>query len=403
MSSWRTIEHQQRGDITRLLMVVQHVIYFACLCAAAWLILAGVDVLAGPDLCGNGRVDPGENCTTCPKDVMCLECEICVGPKCVDIGNCGDCGNGRVDRGENCDTCPEDVPCIGCLTCFNGECVANPLCGCGNGVPDPGETCATCPEDVICPPDTKCIDGKCINKCISKVSPMEVIFLFDTSGSMSDEAVELCAALDGIQESLEAFGLNVTIKVWGIAPGIQITCLTEYVSQYGPIQNESWAEAVTLMSPNYPWQPGARILVPISDEGPFNGDPCNTPEDTAAVEEAILIANKHNVIVNVIQGTVWGAEPECIEHFGRKLSFGTGGTWHFTEDVEDVDMESIVLDLINATLCGCAGDLNLDAQVDILDFLIWLAHWGLMDTDIDGDGDTDSLDLFLLFQHWGRC
>ncbi len=359
--TWRTVGHRQQRDSTRFWTIVQMVIYFVCFSAAAWLIMTGIEALAGPVLCGNGVVDPGEDCLTCP----------------------------------------EDVPCKFCEQCLSGLCEPNPFCSCGDGVPSPGETCANCPNDVQCLEGEICVEGRCVVECIAKVSPMEVIFLFDTSGSMIDEAADLCAALDGIQASLEAFGLDVTIKVWGIAPGISIACLTEYVYQYGPIQNESWAYAVTLMAPNYPGPPGARILVPISDEGPFWGNPCDYGDDKDAIHEAIIVANENNVIVSVIMGTVWQKNTEeCIQSFGRQLAFGTGGTWHHTTGV---DMQDLVLGLIQATLCGCAGDLDNDGTVGILDLLLLLSYWGLADGDIDNDGDTDALDLLLLLQNWGGC
>jgi hypothetical protein len=50
-------------------------------------------------LCGNGRIDPGETCATCPQDA----------------GPCSTCGNGRQDPGETCASCPQDLgPCPVC-------------------------------------------------------------------------------------------------------------------------------------------------------------------------------------------------------------------------------------------------------------------------------------------------
>jgi len=46
------------------------------------------------------------------------------------------CGDGNLDEGEDCETCPADA----------GECNDDPECG--DGVVDPGETCSNCPEDV---------------------------------------------------------------------------------------------------------------------------------------------------------------------------------------------------------------------------------------------------------------
>ncbi len=106
----------------------------------------------GP-LCGNGVADPGEDCTTCPRDVQCGPGEECIGGVCEPL-----CGNSVVDAGEDCDTCPADVPCAPGEGCVNGACERL----CGNSVVDPGENCETCPSDVPCPPDASCAGGKCV-------------------------------------------------------------------------------------------------------------------------------------------------------------------------------------------------------------------------------------------------
>ena len=351
-------------------------------------------------VCGDGNVDPGENCTTCPEDAPCPQgCEVCLFGECYGCP-IPPCGDGVVDPGENCSTCPEDVPCIGCLECVNSKCVPSALCNCGDGIIDPGENCSNCKADVPCGDGFFCDDGKCIQKCNPGVFPMEVIFLFDTSGSMDDEIVALCGALDGIQSDLEAFGLEVTIDVWGIAPGISIPCLTGFANQYGPLHNEAWAPAVSLVSASHQWITNTRILVPISDEGPYNGDPCDTPEDQQSIADAIVAANENNVFVSPIMGTPWGIDPECIEAFGKELADGTGGTWYSSTGV---DMQDIVLELIQATLCGCQGDIDGDGTVGVLDFLLLLAGWLGPGGDVDGDGDTDQIDLLLLLQGWGPC
>lgn len=58
-------------------------------------------------------------------------------------GACSRCGNGAVDAGETCSSCPADFRCGPTEACQNGVCVDF----CGNGQPDEWETCANCPAD----------------------------------------------------------------------------------------------------------------------------------------------------------------------------------------------------------------------------------------------------------------
>jgi len=73
--------------------------------------------------CGDGIINPGEDCDTCPQDMETVTGESC-------------CGNGELNEGENCNTCKVDF-----------ETIYGPGKCCGNGELNPGENCDTCPED----------------------------------------------------------------------------------------------------------------------------------------------------------------------------------------------------------------------------------------------------------------
>jgi formylglycine-generating enzyme required for sulfatase activity/serine/threonine protein kinase len=65
---------------------------------AAWLALR--------PRCGDGALDEGETCESCPADAACAASDECVEGVCQPR-----CGNERIDEGENCATCVADSPC----------------------------------------------------------------------------------------------------------------------------------------------------------------------------------------------------------------------------------------------------------------------------------------------------
>lgn len=348
-------------------------------------------------ICGDGIVDPGENCDTCPEDVQCLDCEICVAQQCFNK-DCPvpPCGDGIVDPGENCFTCPEDVPCGLCQECSPiAKCIGN-ICTCGDGIIDPGENCENCAADVPCDKNEFCLDGKCITKCNPGIAPMEIIVVMDTSGSMINEAGQLCGGLAGLEDQLLANGLDVSIillRISELGMHKNFWCLGDSVNNIFNVNLhlESWGPATEIIAEQWPWSVSAlgRIIVPISDEGPFQGNPCNG-NDEVSILAAIMACNVNSVIASPI---VFDA---CALPHGQLLADSTGGILG-----DGLDIIGDIYSLIDATLCGCTGDLNNDGFVDVLDFLILLANWG--EIDLDGDGDTDIVDMLLMFSNWGAC
>ncbi len=79
------------------------------------------------------------------------------------------CGNGVMNAGEDCRSCPADVRCKSDEYCNIGVCTkkpAEPANICGNNIIDAGEDCRSCPADVKCGSDEYCNNGIC-----AKVQP----------------------------------------------------------------------------------------------------------------------------------------------------------------------------------------------------------------------------------------
>ncbi|MFT4569301.1 MAG: hypothetical protein ACI8TX_000487 [Hyphomicrobiaceae bacterium] len=85
--------------------------------------------------------------------------------------------------------------------------------------------------------------------------------------------------------------------------------------------NEDWGNATSILADEFPWTPGAlRVIVPISDEGPDNGDSCRDPgDDRDAIENAIVLANENDVTVSPIAAD--GAS-DCVVELGQDIAAG---------------------------------------------------------------------------------
>jgi hypothetical protein len=54
----------------------------------------------------------------------------------------------------------------------------------------------------------------------------------------------------------------------------------------------------------------------------------------------------------------------------------------------------------------CVGDTDENGEVDVLDLLLIIDHWGEVDSiqyDIDEDGIVGLGDILLILQNWGHC
>lgn len=317
----------------------------------------------------------------------------------------------------------------------------------GNGVPDDCDIVSGTSEDC----DADGIPDDCPQCPI-----VEVVFVWDTSSSMNDEAAALCASIASVLGELGASGVDVIPTIWGISatPGGAYGCLTSNVIvELGTtvpgsppagleflgdcpggneVPSEDWALATAIVAGNYPWAADTlRLVIPLSDEGPWCGDPV-TDLDEAAIDHAISVAASADVIVSPVIGS--GANGATID-LAQLLADGTGGL-RFLSSEGAGDIAAGVRDLVlaactsvedcngNGTLdscdiasgasldadgdgipdeCQCPADLDRNGEVEFDDLLIVLASWDGPEGDIDGDGVTSFSDLLIVLAAWGPC
>jgi hypothetical protein len=165
---------------------------------------------------------------------------------------------------------------------------------------------------------------------------VDLIFILDTSGSMSDEASSLQSAIQDIENSLASnSNFNINFKTLAIYPEYDYTCNVCEGSVYETVPNstvnqyEDWGPAVYDLSTKYTgWTPGAiKVLVPISDEGPQDGDPVNSADEDIA-QQAAKAAEDNGVYVIPVLGSGAGND---VENLATIIAGKTGKVLKTTE------------------------------------------------------------------------
>jgi len=201
--------------------------------------------------------------------------------------------------------------------------------------------------------------------------PVDIVFLMDTSGSMDDEAQALCDSISGVADRLAQLGLtDFQVTLLGITEDAgddpDFPCLTDNArdllgasvpgtpspGEENLNDSEDWGPGTAVVAGRFAWRPGAiRIVVPISDEAPENGDKSGTPDcdatDQAAIDNAISVALANNVIVSPIVASESGQDP-CIEQLAQQLANATGGTLSLSTDPQADIADSIFQIVVDA-------------------------------------------------------
>lgn len=320
--------------------------------------------------------------------------------------------------------------CEGSYMAFTVSYAAAPDCN-GNNTPDTCDfanlTSSDCNRngildscDVAAGASADCNDDGIPDEC-ALCPPVKVVFVMDTSSSMTDEGAALCASITQVAAELETELVDVESELLGImAPGTgQFSCLTDSVANlYGTdvpgdpppnnetlgvcpggneVGSEDWGRATSVVAGNKPWpDPSVRLVIPISDEGPWCGEPVTDPGvDRDSITHAIQISVANHVVVSPITGTGTTA---AMRAMAQDLAEATGGEV-FSSQLPAEDLAAGIKEIIR-NACRAVSDCNLNNRPDECDIADGISRDcdfnnrpDECETDCNANGVKDSCDI----------
>jgi hypothetical protein len=196
---------------------------------------------------------------------------------------------------------------------------------------------------------------------------VDVVVTMDTSGSMFDEAAALCGSFSGLESTLTGMGVPARVTllaidepdVGGLGAGGNFPCLNATVPAHlGSAvpgdngmcsavlnQNESWGSSTAIVAQRFGWNASAlRVIIPISDEGPCDGNPCENPgPDRDSISNAIAQAGGAVVSPIVASGAA-----ACTADLALQLASNTGGTVFQSTDPANDLADNLVKQVLKA-------------------------------------------------------
>jgi hypothetical protein len=172
-------------------------------------------------------------------------------------------------------------------------------------------------------------------QCEVAESRLEVVYILDTSNQVSGLIPGACQAIDQAVEVFTDMGVTVRHSVYGITAAQD--CATSTIAELDPgtavNHPADWGPAIVSVAENYDWLDGyVRMIVPISSQGPEDGDPIDEfGPDREAINQAIDAANEAGAAVSPIMGRVIapGRQVQAVNSplldLARDLAEDTGG------------------------------------------------------------------------------
>jgi len=179
---------------------------------------------------------------------------------------------------------------------------------------------------------------------------VDIIFAMDTSGSMDDEASALVSAVRSVTSDLSS-EFDIDAKLWGITEtkwGLTSNVRHE-VGYKLANQSEDWGPAVDDLSRYYTgWRRDAvKIVIPISDECPEDGDGCYQNDEIAVTNARHAADAKGINVLPIVGSNNWGTYNK-VKQLASNLSTVNGKIITTSSSVYAEEMKEAIKDIIAA-------------------------------------------------------
>ncbi|RME82929.1 MAG: hypothetical protein D6775_09450 [Caldilineae bacterium] len=201
--------------------------------------------------------------------------------------------------------------------------------------------------------------------CEAGEARLDLLFVVDASPEMQRHVRDVCSRIDGVVAELQELGVDVVYQVLDVmraADGSLSLCADGAVVDAPGREIDypaDWGRAVASVAASHAWRDGyVRAIVPVSNQGPEDGDPSQDPgADREAVDKAGEAAVAAGVAVSP-----WLVTPSSSIDYpttvrlAEDLALATGGeVMQWTETVADA---AGVLQTVQARL-SCSPEVDV--------------------------------------------
>jgi hypothetical protein len=189
---------------------------------------------------------------------------------------------------------------------------------------------------------------------------VDVLFLLDTSPDMTQHLDNACRTISEVVETFRSQGLEVRYETLGIsqATGCAKNSVRDRLPSSSVNHPADWGAAVRDMAAQHSWSEGAaRLIVPITNQGPEDGNPVEDPgADRDVIYAATVAAQRSHVTVAplLMPSDDQEAAP-AVRRLAESLAAATGGQV-FEWGRDDQIMAADLMRVVPAVACGPSID-----------------------------------------------